>query len=157
MTTYDTLKQAVLDAEWYLADYPVAVRKDPRGDKKRSIFAAADLIRATNKASPLRTQREANGKWSVYQGEGYRTGPFDHEDEARRWIDRNAADYATAMPSTGDARADQALDFIDRYNGELNRQEIPPNGDDFNAIVDGIETILRLGTVPELKVKREGR
>lgn len=40
-----TLEAAVLDAEWWLADPNVAARKDMRGDRKRSVYKAADLIR----------------------------------------------------------------------------------------------------------------
>jgi hypothetical protein len=39
------LEAAVLDAEWWLADPQVAQRKDMRGERKRVIFAAADLVR----------------------------------------------------------------------------------------------------------------
>jgi hypothetical protein len=39
------LEQAVLDAEWWLSDYKVAARKDPRGEKKRGVYTAADSVR----------------------------------------------------------------------------------------------------------------
>lgn len=40
------LERAVLDAEWWLADTAEAGRKDPRGERKRRVFAAADAIRS---------------------------------------------------------------------------------------------------------------
>lgn len=40
-----TLETAVLEAEWWLADPQVAARKDPRGERKRTIYKAADLVR----------------------------------------------------------------------------------------------------------------
>lgn len=41
-----TLEAAILEAEWWLADPKVAAYKDPRGDRKRSIYKAADLVRS---------------------------------------------------------------------------------------------------------------
>ncbi|OCJ11486.1 hypothetical protein A6U87_27480 [Rhizobium sp. AC44/96] len=39
------LETAVLEAEWWLADPQVSARKDPRGERKRTVYKAADLIR----------------------------------------------------------------------------------------------------------------
>ena len=43
------LEAAVLDAEWWLADPQVAQRKDQRGERKRAVYRAADLVRAHNR------------------------------------------------------------------------------------------------------------
>lgn len=40
-----TLEGAVLDAEWWMADPQVAARKDPRGERKRAVYKAADAVR----------------------------------------------------------------------------------------------------------------
>ncbi len=53
----------------------------------------------------LRTQQEARGEWSVYQGLAYRTGPFKTCEAAQAWIDANKADYD--LPS-----ADEALKLM---------------------------------------------
>ena len=41
----ERLEAALLDAEWWMADPQVAVRKDPRGEHKKRVFAAADRVR----------------------------------------------------------------------------------------------------------------
>ncbi|MGO8241320.1 hypothetical protein ELH77_19305 [Rhizobium ruizarguesonis] len=46
MTRYlEALEAAVLSAEWWMADPQVAMRKDPRGERKTQVFAAADMVR----------------------------------------------------------------------------------------------------------------
>lgn len=46
MTRYlEALEAAVLSAEWWMADPQVAQRKDQRGERKREVFKAADLVR----------------------------------------------------------------------------------------------------------------
>lgn len=88
---YDTIIQAVLDAEWYLADYPVAVRKDDRGERRQAIFAAADLIRAHKRKvdpqpgdDPYRTAAEAKG-WREGGGYIYDSAVFGSWKEAVSW------------------------------------------------------------------------
>lgn len=39
------LENAVLDAEWWMAHPQVAARKDPRGERKRAVYKAADAVR----------------------------------------------------------------------------------------------------------------
>lgn len=39
------LEEAVLSAEWWMADPQVAYRKDPRGERKREVYRAADAVR----------------------------------------------------------------------------------------------------------------
>jgi hypothetical protein len=34
-----------------------------------------------------RAQQESRGEWSVYDGGGYRAGPFKTESDAQNWID----------------------------------------------------------------------
>jgi hypothetical protein len=46
MTRYlEALEAAVLSAEWWMADPQVAMRKDPRGERKTQVFKAADMVR----------------------------------------------------------------------------------------------------------------
>lgn len=47
--------------------------------------------------------------------------------------------------------------FIETYDGKLDALELPPNGDDYNEIMDGLRSILAGGMVPEVKVSEEGR
>lgn len=49
----EALEAAVLDAEWWLADPKVAAQKDMRGDRKRSVYKAADLIRVARRAGKV--------------------------------------------------------------------------------------------------------
>lgn len=39
------LEEAVLNAEWWMVDPQVAYRKDPRGERKREVYSAADAVR----------------------------------------------------------------------------------------------------------------
>lgn len=55
------------------------------------------------------------------------------------------------------ARVEAALAFLQRYGDELDRLEIPPNGDDWNDTVNGAVSILRDGVVPDIKLKTTQR
>lgn len=41
----EALENAVMEAEWWMADPQVAARKDPRGERKRAVYKAADAVR----------------------------------------------------------------------------------------------------------------
>jgi hypothetical protein len=46
------------------------------------------MARLTYRYDPrYRFQQEANGSWSVYEGEGYRRGAFRTLDQAQSWLD----------------------------------------------------------------------
>lgn len=56
-----------------------------------------------------------------------------------------------------EGRAAKALSWVARYNAELDAQIISPNGDDFNALAQGVTTILETGAVPAVNVSPAGR
>ena len=55
------------------------------------------------------------------------------------------------------SQTDKILAFIENYNGLLDEKGIPPNGDDFNALCDGIKRIAAGLEARVIDVKWDGR
>jgi hypothetical protein len=47
--------------------------------------------------------------------------------------------------------------MVDMYDAQLDALDLPPNGDDYNEIVEGIRHILAGGTIEQIVVITEGR
>lgn len=54
-------------------------------------------------------------------------------------------------------RVTACLSWVARYSAELDAQAISPNGDDFNEIVRGVETILSGGEPLPIRISPKGR
>lgn len=50
-----------------------------------------------------------------------------------------------------------ALAWMDTYCAELDVQMIPPNGDDFNELEEGVRSILNGGVAPNIRITPDGR
>lgn len=59
---------------------------------------------------------------------------------------------------SAEQRIAEALDFLTRYNGELDHRMISPNGDDFNAVVETMRAMLQDGAdAPDVRITPVGR
>lgn len=54
-------------------------------------------------------------------------------------------------------RALAALAWMDAYGRAMAEAEVPPNGDDFNDLMDGVGAILRGGRAPRIVITHAGR
>lgn len=61
-----------------------------------------------------------------------------------------------SMALTAD-RAVAVDDYVKAYLGALNDAEIAPNGDDFNALADGIDALLGGEPAPAIAITSKGR
>ena len=55
------------------------------------------------------------------------------------------------------ARVEATIAWVGRFNAELDRLEISPNGDDYNDLVGGVLSILQDGVVPTTITQLGGR
>jgi hypothetical protein len=78
--------------------------------------------------------------------------------------DRYVAEHSPAPEPAPDplmdsdtARVEATIAWVGRFNSELDRLEISPNGDDYNDLVGGVLSILQDGVVPTTITQLGGR